>query len=107
MVVAAPDEKAHGELSNLLDGQLWVALLSGVAIGAAIAFVVAFVIASFAAPWPGSLLIALWGGLVAGPFVGIQVTLITRAAREEAVTKAAKPAPTPQAAPAPTKPRLA
>jgi|SRR5579872_5340526 len=105
MLVAAQHGLTHEELNNLPDSQLWVALLSGVAMGAGIAFVVAFIIASFASPWPGSLLIALWGGLVAGPFVGIQVTLIQRAAREE--TAAASTRITTQPAVAPSRPRLA
>lgn len=106
MLVAGQHGLTHEELNNLPDKDLWVALLNGVAIGAAIAFVVAFIIASFASPWPGSLLIALWGGLVAGPFVGIQVTLIQRAVREEA-EEAKSTVTTAQPTTTPSKPRLA
>jgi hypothetical protein len=93
----------HEEFNELQDGPLWVTLLGGVGIGVAVAFVLAFILASFAAPWPGTLLIAAWGGVVAGPFVGIQITLATKASHEEAVEEAAHPTtpakPAPPAAP--------
>jgi hypothetical protein len=81
------------EENDLEDSQLWVSLIGGTAKGLPIAFVVAFVVASFAAPWPGSLWIAAWGALIAGPFVGALVTLIAQAAHEDARAHVATPKP--------------
>lgn len=81
--MASPQSVVHDDLNNLRDPDLFRSLMRGTGIGVPVAFVAAAIIASFAAPWPGSLLIAAWGAIVAGPFVGALVALVSRAAAEE------------------------
>lgn len=104
--MASPEQLVHDDLSGLADGQLWATLLRGLMTGVPLAFVLALALVGSVAPWPGALLIALWGAIVAGPFIGALATVIAQAAREG---RALAPATneTAQVAPRTNQPRIA
>lgn len=105
--MATGHELVDDELNNLSDSNLYRNLLRGTLIGMPLAFVAAFIVASVAAPWPGTLVIAAWGAIVAGPFIGALAAMIHQAATENRARKQAVAPATPEVALKASQPKLA